>query len=85
MPGTTDVRLDSTGMTCAACATRVERQLNRLLRVNLGNLLRAFADDAAALPAALPGLLDPIVAGGAMAASSVLMVGNSLRPARFRA
>jgi Cu+-exporting ATPase len=81
MPGTTDVRLDSTGMTCAACATRVERRLNRLLRVIRGNLFRMFADDAAALP----GLLVPIVAGGAVAASSVLMVGNSLRPARFRA
>jgi Cu+-exporting ATPase len=81
MPGTTDVRLDSTGMTCAACATRVERRLNRLLRVIRGNLLRAFADDAAALP----GLIDPIVAGGAMAASSVHVLGSSLRPARFRA
>jgi Cu+-exporting ATPase len=55
------------------------------LRVIRGNLFWAFAYNAAALPVAMLGLLNPIVAGGAMALSSVLVVGNSLRLTRFRA
>ncbi|MBW4041960.1 MAG: cadmium-translocating P-type ATPase [Acidobacteria bacterium] len=65
-----------------ATAVRLSRATLRIIR---GNLFWAFAYNAAALPVAMLGLLNPIVAGGAMAASSVLVVGNSLRLARFRA
>jgi Cu+-exporting ATPase len=65
-----------------ATAVRLARSTLRIIR---GNLFWAFAYNAAALPIAMLGLLSPIVAGGAMAASSVLVVGNSLRLARFRA
>ncbi|MGN6445134.1 heavy metal translocating P-type ATPase [Amnibacterium sp.] len=64
-----------------ATAVRLSRATLRIIR---GNLFWAFAYNAAALPIAVLGLLNPIVAGGAMAASSVLVVGNSLRLARFR-
>ena len=65
-----------------ATAVRLARGTLRTIR---GNLFWAFAYNAAALPVAMLGLLNPIVAGGAMAVSSVLVVGNSLRLARFRA
>lgn len=65
-----------------ATAVRLSRATLRVIR---GNLFWAFAYNAAALPVAMLGLLNPIIAGGAMAASSVLVVGNSLRLARFRA
>ncbi|WP_375406853.1 heavy metal translocating P-type ATPase [uncultured Amnibacterium sp.] len=65
-----------------ATAVRLSRATLRIIR---GNLFWAFAYNAAALPVAMLGLLNPIIAGGAMAASSVLVVGNSLRLARFRA
>jgi Cu+-exporting ATPase len=65
-----------------ATAVRLSRATLRIIR---GNLFWAFAYNAAALPVAMLGLLNPIVAGGAMAVSSVLVVGNSLRLARFRA
>jgi Cu+-exporting ATPase len=68
----------------ALVATAVELA-RATLRIIRGNLFWAFAYNAAALPVAMLGLLNPIVAGGAMAASSVLVVGNSLRLARFRA
>jgi Cu+-exporting ATPase len=84
----TDVAIEASDLTlvtgdlrAAAAAIRLSR---RTLATIKANLFWAFAYNVAAIPLAVLGFLNPLIAGVAMALSSVLVVSNSLRLRRFR-
>jgi Cu+-exporting ATPase len=83
----TDVAIEASDLTlmrpdldAAVDAIRLSR---RTLSVIKGNLVWAFGYNVAALPLAMAWLLSPVIAGAAMAFSSVFVVTNSLRLRRF--
>lgn len=76
-----DITLLSTDATAIAQALRLARATRRTI---IGNLVWAFGYNVAAIPLAMFGLLGPMIAGAAMAFSSVFVVLNSIRLTRFR-
>ena len=84
----TDAAIEAGDITLVRCDLRTVptalRLSSKTLRIIKQNLFWAFGYNAAAIPLAALGLLNPMIAGAAMAVSSVLVVVNSLRLKRFR-
>ena len=83
----TDVAIEASDLTLVSGDLRAAPDAIRLARRTLStirsNLFWAFAYNVALIPAAAAGFLNPLLAGAAMAASSVFVVSNSLRLRRF--
>jgi Cu+-exporting ATPase len=85
----TDVAIEASDLTLVSGDLRAAADAIRLSRATLRtikqNLVWAFGYNVAALPLAAAGLLNPVIAGAAMALSSFSVVANALRLRRFQA
>jgi P-type Cu+ transporter len=83
----TDVAIEASDLTLVSGDLRAAGDAiglaRRTMRTIKGNLFWAFAYNVAAIPLAVAGLLNPIIAAAAMAVSSLFVVANSLRLRRF--